>query len=223
MRAGGGAGLRSRAAIVGTALALAGLLLHGALLGRTLFIRDITLVWLPQAESFVHCVGQGSLPLWDPWAAFGRPLLADPRAEVLYPPTWLNLLLGPGTFYAVFSIAHVALAGVGLLLLARRWGLSRPAAFTAAGAWMAGGPLLSLVAMWHHLAGCAYVPWIVWACLGVADAPTRRRVALAGALIALQVLAGSPEMTAVTALAVVVALLVPPRGEATPLRPRRLA
>src|SRR4029450_7659230 len=101
MRAGGGAGLRSRAAIVGTALAFAGLLLHGALLGRTLFIRDITLVWLPQAEAFVPCVGRAWRRRGARGAAFGHPLLPAPRAEVLYPPTWLNLLLGPGTFYAV--------------------------------------------------------------------------------------------------------------------------
>src|SRR5262245_28086458 len=171
MRSLDGAGRRSRAAAGGLRLAFAALLLHGAVAGRTLFIRDISLVWLPQAESFVNCVGQGAFPLWDPWAAFGRPLLADPRAEVLYPLTWLNLLMSPRAYYALFSIVHVALAGLGLLLLARRWGLSRAAALGAAGVYMAGGPLLSLVAMWHHLAGCAYMPWIVWAVLGVAVEP----------------------------------------------------
>src|SRR4029453_13860763 len=129
--------------LVALAVAFAALQLHAAVTLRPLFLRDTTTAWLPQAESFVHCLGEGSLPLWDPYAAFGRPLLADPRAAVLYPFTWLNLVLGPAAYYALFAIAHVALGGLGAFRLARLFGLSHPAALTAAGVWMAGGPFLS--------------------------------------------------------------------------------
>ena len=43
----------------------------------------------------MRAVASGALPLWDPSPAFGQPLLADPGAQVLYPPTWLNLLMRP--------------------------------------------------------------------------------------------------------------------------------
>ncbi|HET9316894.1 MAG TPA: hypothetical protein VFQ51_14980, partial [Vicinamibacteria bacterium] len=212
-----------RAVAVASSLAFAGLLLQGAALGGALYVRDISLVWLPQAEAFVHCAGQGSVPLWDPYSGFGRPLLADPRAEVLYPLTWLNLLVGPATYYAVFAIGHVALAGLGAALVGRRFGLSRVGALTAGGVYMAGGPLLSLVAMWAHLAGCAFMPWVAWACLRVQEAPTRRRVAAAASLIALQVFAGSPEMVALTGLAVVIVIGFPPRPVPAAGRGRRVA
>ena len=214
--------MRSRAFWV-LALAFAGLQLHGAVLGRTLFLRDTTTGWLPQAASFVHCLGEGSLPLWDPYAGFGRPLLADPRAAVLYPFTWLNLVLDPATFYALFAIVHVALGGLGLARLARALGASRAGAALAAAVFMAGGPFLSLVAMWNHLAGAAFVPWVIWAFLRAARAPSRRRVAAAAALLALQVLVGSPEMTALAALGVATCGLLVRRAQATPARVRASA
>jgi hypothetical protein len=176
-------------------------------LGRPLYVRDTTTAWLPLAESFVHCAGEGSLPLWDPYTAFGRPLLADPRAAVLYPLTWLNLVLLPAQYYALFAIAHVALGIAGVAALARALGLSRTAAAGAAGVFGAGGPFLSLVAMWSHLAGAAYLPWIVWAFVRVAERPTVRRVTAAAALLALSLFGGSPEMTALAALATALVLL----------------
>ena len=62
------------------------------------------MVWLPQVESFVRGVATGSWPLWDTYSGLGRPLLADPRAEILYPPTWLNLVLRPATYYALTGV-----------------------------------------------------------------------------------------------------------------------
>jgi hypothetical protein len=111
---------------------LAAFLLWDAVRGGTLFLRDINMVWLPQVETFVHCVSAGSWPLWDPYSGFGRPLLADPRAGVLYPPTWLNLLLPPATAYTVLALGHLVLAGVGLHRLLRHWGVAELPALAAA-------------------------------------------------------------------------------------------
>lgn len=203
------------------ALPFAALQLHEAVSGRPLYVRDATTAWLPQAESFVHCVTSGSAPYWDPFTAFGRPLLADPRAAVLYPFTWLNVLLLPAHYYALFAIAHVALAVAGAALLARALGLSRAAAACAAAVWGASGPLLSLVAMWNHLAGAAWLPWIAWGFARLAERPTARRAALAAVPLALSLLVGSPETTALAALATAFVLAAAP--SAAPLRTRALA
>jgi hypothetical protein len=56
------------------------------LFGEVLFERDVQLV-------FVRAVASGAAPLWDPHVAFGHPMLANPNTQVLYPPTWLNLIL----------------------------------------------------------------------------------------------------------------------------------
>ena len=77
-----------------------------------------------------------------------------------------------------------------------------PAAATAAGTWVAGGPLLSLVSMWHHLAAAAWLPWVALAFERAQRGPSRRAVSLAAAALALQVLAGSPEITVLTAMVV---------------------
>jgi hypothetical protein len=56
---------------------------------------------------FARTIGEGFLPLWDLAIGFGQPLLADPGAQVLYPTTWLTLLLAPWTVYAVLLVLRV--------------------------------------------------------------------------------------------------------------------
>jgi len=194
---------------LGVLAALPALPLLPALVGdRTLFIRDIGMVWLPQAEAFVRTLAEGAWPLWDRWAGFGRPLLADPRAGVLYPPTWLNLLVPPALFYSLFVLGHLVLSAWGGFALGRRLGLSRGGALVAGGVWVASGPLPSLAPMGHHLAGAAWMPWVVLAGERALEAPGPRRILLWGLLLAVQLCAGSPDFSLVTGGVVVAQLLV---------------
>ena len=86
-----------RAAALGL-LALVVLLFAPALSGqRVFFQRDVYTYWTPHMENAVQAVAEGGWPAWTPYVAFGRPLLADPSLQLLYPPTWLNLLMRPGT------------------------------------------------------------------------------------------------------------------------------
>jgi hypothetical protein len=200
-----------RAAILAAAALLAWILVffRGAVFaGQTLFLRDINMVWLPQVEVFVRCIAAGSWPLWDPYRGFGQPLLADPRAEVLYPITWLNLVLPPWVFYTLFVVVHLAVAGAGVYALARRWGLGRPAAWLAAAVWVGSGPLLSLASVWHHLAAAAWMPWVFVAAEDALARPGPRAIAVWGAAVAIQVLAGSPDVTVLTLSALALSLLV---------------
>ena len=56
--------------------------------------------------------------------SFGQPLLADPSAQVLYPLTWLNLLMRPWIYYTLFSMLHALLARSGSYRFARHLGVS---------------------------------------------------------------------------------------------------
>src|SRR5262249_61427527 len=67
--------------------------------GGVFYVRDIHLVWVPQAEAFARAIAAGSWPVWDDGLGFGQPLLADPSAQALYPPTWLGLAFRPWTCY----------------------------------------------------------------------------------------------------------------------------
>jgi len=170
--------------------------------GQTLFVRDIGTVWFPQVESFVRCVASGSWPLWDPYRGFGQPLLADPSSQVLYPPTWLNLLVRPWHYYTFFAVFHLVVSAFGTYSLARRWSCSRGAAFVAGATWGLSGPLLSLVSLWHHFAGAAWIPWVL---LAADKALSSRRGVHAvgwGVVSAVQILAGSADMVAITWLSV---------------------
>ena len=168
------------------------------LLGRTFFERDIHLQWYGQAESFVRSVSAGSWPVWDPSVSFGQPLWANPNNQILYPLTWLNLLLPPWRYYVVLVVFHTLLAALGLYVFGRRIGLSRGGSFVAAAVWTASGPLLSLVSLWNHLAGFAWLPWILITEEAALRSGQRRQALLWGATMAAQVFAGSPDALAMT-------------------------
>ncbi|MFI5170346.1 MAG: hypothetical protein ACHQM7_08300, partial [Vicinamibacterales bacterium] len=167
------------------------------LFGQVYYVRDIHLVWHAQVEGFVRAIAAGSWPVWNPGLAFGRPLLADPSAQVLYPLTWLNLVLRPWTYYTLFVVVHFLIAGSGMLSLARRYGLARSASLLAAVAFAASGPVLGILDLWHHFAGACLMPWVVDAC-DRALAGERRGVARFGLVLALQILAGSADLVAMT-------------------------
>ncbi len=162
--------------------------------GRVFYYRDVHLQWVPQMEVLVRCVAAGSWPLWNPYASFGQPLLANPNYEVYYPTTVLNLVMAPWTYYRAFVFVHLLVGGGGAYALGRRLGLSRSAAALAGAAWMASGPFASLASLWNHLAGAAWIPWSAWAGHRAALRPTPASAVTWGAVMAMPVLAGSPEM-----------------------------
>jgi hypothetical protein len=174
---------------------------------RALFLRDIGTVWAPQTDAVARQVARGEFPWFDAKRGFGQPLFADPRAEVLYPPSWMHWLLPPGSSYAWFCAFHLVVAAMGASALARKLvpGATFPALAVAGFAFAAGGPMLSLVSHWHHLAAAAWMPWIL------ERAETRPGepppwLALSS-LVALQILAGSPDYTLATVALVVVRLI----------------
>jgi hypothetical protein len=198
------AGLGRRPALW-TAFALAGLVLSlfsGAVFGGQVFFkRDLLLTVYPQLEAVVRAVAEGSWPTWDPASSFGQPLLADPGAQVLYPPSALNLALAPWTYHAVFVIVHLWASGLGLYLLGRRLGFSAGAALASSAFWVTGGPLQATVDLPHHLAGACWMPWVFLAAESALASGRTKHVVAWGAAAAGQILAGSADVLALTAVA----------------------
>jgi hypothetical protein len=170
--------------------------------GGVFFQRDIHSIWVPQVEAFVRMVLGGAWPLWDPGSSFGQPLLADPSAQVLYPPTWLNLLMRPWTYYTWFVVGHTWFSAACTYALGRRWGLSRPASFIAGGMWAASGPLQSFVELWHHFAGACWIPAVFLAAEVALDTRRLLHGIVWAASVAGQMCAGSADMCLFTSLAV---------------------
>jgi hypothetical protein len=151
-------------------------------------------------------LAHGRLPLWNPYEYAGLPFLGEAQPAVLYPPriVLFGLVSSPSRALHLFMIAHYVLLGAGAWLLLRVFGV-RPA-----GAWF-GAILLTfqplMMSSHYHpprLACFAWVPLIV-----AAFVRTMERPALAPALglavaAACQALAGYPEYSVDTAIALVV-------------------
>ena len=170
--------------------------------GRILYERDICLVWYPQVAALQRAVLAGSWPVWDNSIAFGQPLWADPSAQVLYPFTWLLLLLPPWAYYTSFVLCHVVFSALGSYALARRFEVSRGGAFVAAALWMTSGPFLSLVNLWHHFAGTCWIPWVLLAADTALRSPRILNTLAWGAVVAAQILAGSADACAMAGILV---------------------
>ena len=152
-------------------LALAAVLALGALAmfwkviftPSMLFIRDVFNYTYPTTRFIQEMCRHGALPYWNPYLNYGQPLLENPNLLFFYPYTLLIILLPIDFAYPFFYVVHVALAGIGTYLLARRWGQSRQAAFFAGSAFAFSGPLLSLGNLYNHAASAAWMPWALLA------------------------------------------------------------
>ncbi len=188
-------GLRADLGALGALAALVTVLFHDVVFsGRVLFERDVQTYFIPFAEILQRLARERIWPLWNPYLAFGQPLLANPQFEVLYPFTWLLALLAPWTYYSGFVVFHSLFAAVGIYLLCRTLGLGVAAAFAGAGVWVSSGPWLSLASNWLHLAGAAWMPWVLLATERLLRARSTRSAIGLGAAAGLQLLAGSADM-----------------------------
>ena len=124
-----------------------------------LFFRDVFNYTYPSTRFIQEICRHGALPYWNPYLNYGQPLLENPNLLFFYPYTLLIILLPIDFAYPFFYVVHVALAGIGAYLLARRWGQSRQAAFFAGFVFAFSGPLLSLGNLYNHAACAAWMPW----------------------------------------------------------------
>jgi len=202
------AGRRADLGALGALAALVTLLFHAVIFsGRVLFERDVQTYSIPIADILRRMARERTWPLWNPYLAFGQPLLANPQFEVLYPFTWLLPLLAPWTYYNAFVVFHSLFTALGLYLLCRTLGLGAAAAFVGAGVWVSSGPWLSLVSNSLHLAGAAWMPWVLLATERLLRTRSTRSAMGLGAAAGLQLLAGSADMALLSWLASALRLL----------------
>jgi hypothetical protein len=164
---------------------------HVILAGHVLYDRDIQALRWGRLEAFARTVAAGSWPLWNPFEGVGQAMLADPGSQVLYPFTWLSLVLAPADAYDLYAVAHVLFAGLGAFVLARRLGASFHAGLLSGALFLLSGPVLATTSLWQHLAGVAWVPWVLAAGDAALERPGLRRTIVWGGAVALQMLAGS--------------------------------
>ncbi|MBN1928354.1 MAG: hypothetical protein JW764_02260 [Chlorobiaceae bacterium] len=122
----------------------------------------------------------GHYPLWQPWTFSGMPTVeAFSYLSGLYLP---NLLFGALRIEPMYiQLLHLVFAGMGGFALSRRLGLGSTAAFLAGSAFMLNPYMTAMLAYGHgsQLMTAAYMPWVLWAALRLAE---RGRLADAGLL-----------------------------------------
>jgi hypothetical protein len=185
--------------ILWTAAVAAGVaLLPGLVLaaGRTLAWRDTARLFAPLRVPVAAALRELHLPLWNPHEGLGVPLFAQMMHAVLHPVSLAAAFLAPGAGMDAIIVAHLLLAGVGAMVLARQLGAS-PAAAAAGGlGYGLSGYVLGMSAVVQYLGAAATAPWAI-AALRAAAGRGRWPLPVAAAAVAALVFAGDPQWATV--------------------------
>jgi hypothetical protein len=174
---------------------------------QTFVLRDFGLFAYPLAYYQRDCFWQGELPLWNPYNNCGVPFLAQWNTMPLYPPALVYLVLPLTWSLSFFCLIHLFSAGLGMYCLARRW-TGTPFGAAIAGLVFAFNGFTLNMLMWpSHIATLSWMPWVV---LTVEAAWNQggRKMLVAVAIGALQMLAGGPETILFTWLILLVLWLI---------------
>jgi hypothetical protein len=171
---------------------------------------DTDAFYAPFAAFLHERLSHGDLPLWNPYAFSGQPFAADPQSGVLYPPGLASYgLFAPATGMVVLVTFHYLLATLSSYTFARLIGAGRLGAVYAGLAFGTGGYLLARSQALGLLTGAA---WLA-ACVAAAQFAVRREgrggspLVLSGTL-ALSILGGSQQLTAVAATSALLLLVL---------------
>lgn len=148
--------------------------------------------------SLVESLRSFELPLWDRHAAMGFPLLADFQSGSFYPPH-LIFLVFPffGAIRGLF-IFHYLVALSGAYLLCRLWRYPRDLAVLGAVLFTLGGTMISMTNLLNHFQTAVWLPWSVLLWERFLRKKSWANFVCLSLLLLLQLLAGSPEIYALS-------------------------
>ncbi len=161
--------------------------------------RDYGIFSYPNAFYWRECFWQGKIPLWNPLNNCGIPFLAQWNTQVLYPPALFYLIFPLEWSLPIFNLLHLFFGGFGMYLLLILLTKNRLGATVGAIAYCFSGIAINCV-MWQScIAALGWAPWFIASVyqLVVFEKPQIYKIIITGSM---QVLAGSPEITAVTYL-----------------------
>ncbi len=209
-------GAQGEVAAVGVLTALFGLYFWRLLFERGVSVPrgggDFNSFYYPLAAFAAAQVQSGHFPLWNPHLFAGAPFAADYQTGALYPPNLLVWATARPYTYGAFTatvIAHVWWASVATYGFARTLGLSRAAGVLAGAVFAYGGFMTAQLGHAPMIAVASWLPAILAALYrgrnggpgGIAWA------VLAGAGMAMAILAGHPQIALYVGLAAVAYVL----------------
>ena len=178
--------------------------------GEVLSGGDLVNHYIPYKMFFKNSVSNGVFPLWNPMTFCGRPFQADIQIGLFYPPNWLCLLMPVPVFFTLAALLHLVFASLGAYLYSGVFFKRRAVRFFFALVFSFSAffttRLYSGIVLFIFTA--SYIPWI----LLCAEKWRRDRkwtaIIWLGVLLALQLLAGSPQVTFYTLIALFLVFLL---------------
>ena len=177
-------------------VAIVVLLLFSPLLaGRTLFFRDLTLLFYPKKLLLLRLLQSGELPLWDPFTHGGQPFLANPQNMTFHPSNAAYLFLPPLVAFNLNIVAHFVFSAWSAWFLATRIGFRGAAAAIVSATYALSGFPLSTGNLMNWQFGWPWVPLTIAALHTGAVRREWRHVAIAALCGAMPIFSGAPELT----------------------------
>jgi len=187
---------------------------RGLISGGCFYFRDLSLHFFPLRRLVLEGLRHGELRFWNPLVQEGVPL---PLPALSYPFDLLQLVVPDERGLSLFLIAHVTLAGLALVALARSLQLDATAAVAGGVVYALGGFLLSTVNLYYYLLAAAWAPLLVLALLR-ATRGDGRALAWATVASAIALTTGGVEVV-VQAVVVAFVLAAPPLDLGARIRP----
>jgi len=135
----------------------------GLLQGKALFWGTPLLQFVPWRTFAREALRGGHLPLWNPLAGMGAPLLANYQSAIFYPPNMMLWILEPAAASTALVVLHLVWSGLGMTRLARRLEMNALGQAVAGIAFSLSGYLVARAGFLSINAAAAWLPWILLA------------------------------------------------------------
>jgi len=113
-------------------------------------------------------LASGHLPLLNPFANSGTPLLGGLNAGALYPLTWIFAFVAPIAGWVINCIAVYVIAATGMFALLRWHGVATKSSLAAAMTYAYSGAMIGQLVHLGVVQGFAFIPWTVLILLSLA-------------------------------------------------------
>lgn len=168
--------------------------------GRALYWGDILFYFEPMAAFAKSHLGQGRLPLWNPYVLCGQPFLGNPQMGIFYPTTFLGGYLPTWLSLSLNTLLHVFLCGAFCFLYLRRWTVHRTSALAGALVYMGSSCLIGRLQFPPMIQTAPYLPLLLYWLDRNIDRPRPEFRLGITVTVALTVLAAHAQMAYMTVL-----------------------
>lgn len=169
---------------------------------------DLYSYFMPQKLLLADQLKAGEIPLWNPHAGLGYPVLGESQTGAIYPPNlFLYKQFDVNAAYSISQLLHYVLAFLGAWLLGRQHRLSRTGALWLATVFIYSWFPARICLEWTIIGGTYFV-WILYAVERFRSRPSAGPCIAVALLLALALLAGHYTLAFITLLTITLRELV---------------